>query len=256
MIDKIKIKEELNKLCLEGYNLAVNEADTPVILEGGQKMEKNRKLFPFSIAYQRWYSKSLSVIKDMLPDRQDDFVLQYKTVKHRTDINEDNYTISDFINRVPVRGWDINKYKKRLEIRLLNQIGMVKSVIDRLDFILADMKEHIKADLINQAARALKAKKYLSIAEESLDELKKLLKNDLVSNFDDTIETIEIILDSSKEKYNKYPLLKARKSSLNDKKGIGTISPIDADVEHRIIMKCFIDFIEDLEKEDLKIHKT
>ena len=130
-------------------------------------MEKNTKTFTFHLSYQTWYSKSLLVIKNILPERLDDFIAQYKNSKLRKDITIENYTIMDYISRVPLYDWDIDERKGMLESRLLTQIGIIAAAIERIDFILSDIKGLIQADLFDSeidAARELKSKKHLRAA--------------------------------------------------------------------------------------------
>ncbi len=49
----------------------------------------------FSIDYHFWYNESLRLIKQLMPERLDDFVGFYSASKNRKIINLANYTISD-----------------------------------------------------------------------------------------------------------------------------------------------------------------
>ncbi len=49
----------------------------------------------FSKCYNAWYNESLRLIKQLLPERYDDFVSFYSAEKKRKDIDITNYTISD-----------------------------------------------------------------------------------------------------------------------------------------------------------------
>ncbi len=68
------------------------------------KLGKNSKDIPsFYNEYQSWYSEAMTVVKQLLPDRFDDFVNHYKKPKVRKNINFESYRIEDFLQRVETR---------------------------------------------------------------------------------------------------------------------------------------------------------
>lgn len=57
--------------------------------------KKTAEKHPFSKCYNAWYNESLRLIKQLLPERYDDFISFYSAEKKRKDIDITNYTISD-----------------------------------------------------------------------------------------------------------------------------------------------------------------
>lgn len=67
----------------------LSEEDKKIIKEG-------LELPNFFMEYESWYSEALRLIKQIIPERYDDFVNQYKNEK-RKDITYATYTISDYL---------------------------------------------------------------------------------------------------------------------------------------------------------------
>lgn len=51
----------------------------------------------FEAQYQRWYSESLEVVRQLLPARQREFESLYKGEGRRKQIQADTYTIQDWL---------------------------------------------------------------------------------------------------------------------------------------------------------------
>ena len=60
------------------------------------------KIPKFRQEYQIWYSKSKILIKQLLPDRLDDFVRYYEKPRSRKNVSVDNYTIEDYLQGLGV----------------------------------------------------------------------------------------------------------------------------------------------------------
>ena len=115
--NKEKIRKELSILLQDGkfllYDEAINngklsEEQEKVIKEAkGYKKFKKENITNKS-AYQKWFAKSYNVVKQILPDRHQEFYKLYQEEKRRTkDIDFTNYTISDyFLGLFVTKGWD------------------------------------------------------------------------------------------------------------------------------------------------------
>lgn len=62
-----------------------------------------KKLPDFKSDYQSWFSKSQSVVKQILPDRLNDFNSFYEYPKPRKDITFQNYMIKDALQGLTIR---------------------------------------------------------------------------------------------------------------------------------------------------------
>ena len=161
---KESIKIYVNALFLEGVQILVNETDTKVSLIGVEvkKQEKHESL---SLTYNAWYTKSLSVIKTLANDRYDDFVSHYKSLRVRKQVSFENYTIYDFLFRLPLKGTGgVSIAESAFAIRLNNQVSILKGVLERLNSILDNIEGLLQADIFDTeigAAKELLTKKHL-----------------------------------------------------------------------------------------------
>lgn len=135
------------------------------LLNDGEKMlnqlvvyakdeNKGRKEFSsFLGCYQMWYTESLSVIKQLIPDRKADFESQYKA-GNRKEITVSNYTISDALNGYIIRSANgangaITGTGGATANLFLQQIGILKSAEISLDSILMNITIALQANLLD-----------------------------------------------------------------------------------------------------------
>ncbi len=62
-----------------------------------KKEDLKKELSIFKKEYQNWYTESLYLIKQLLPDRLDDFVKCYEREKKRKNVSYENYVIEDYL---------------------------------------------------------------------------------------------------------------------------------------------------------------
>ncbi|MBZ0299539.1 MAG: hypothetical protein K8J31_07365 [Anaerolineae bacterium] len=75
-----KIRSEILKLVEEGDRII--EAETEKTKDDKSNEESSKKL-PVQVTYQRWYTKALPVVKQLLPERYSEFIEQYKIEKRK-----------------------------------------------------------------------------------------------------------------------------------------------------------------------------
>lgn len=147
------IRGELDRLILQGDLLWLAMA-----VEGGdigedvsKRVEESSVTLPtFREDYEPWYSIALLVVKQVLPERLDDFVAQYKNDKRKA-ITYSTYTISDYLLALTlVSGVGpadaIPKFRK--------QANILKSAASVLDSSLADLAGVLQADLFDSELQA------------------------------------------------------------------------------------------------------
>ncbi len=152
-----KFKNELDKLVAEGDLLRIR-----MILDLGLVDAKTRKkleghdLPAFKENYERWYSLALRVVKQLLPDRVDDFIKQYKDEKRKqTDFL--TYGVSDYmIGLRTTRGLDVIADGKAAFPKFEQQMNILKSAQARLESSLYDMVEVVQAHLFDDELEAAK----------------------------------------------------------------------------------------------------
>lgn len=113
----------------------------------------------FKTDYQKWYSECKSLIKQLLPERYDDFRKYYETPKSRKEVTYENYVIEDYMLDLRItRSFDgkvivgpiaaIPKYRQ--------QIAIFDSLSSRFTSSLYDIKTLVQADLFDSEIDAAK----------------------------------------------------------------------------------------------------
>lgn len=177
------------------------------------------KALPAIISYQSWYSRSLPVVKQLIPERYQEFQEQYKLEKRKgKEISFLTYTISDYISDYLIglritRGWEKEEVVNPLSAftsKFQHQIAILMSAQGRIDSILADVQGILQAELFDnelQAAQELRKKGHLRAAgalagvtlESHLSKIStnhglKLRKKDpTISDFNDELKNKDIL---------------------------------------------------------------
>jgi hypothetical protein len=165
-----RYKDDLTKLIAKGEPLlhALQYEYFPKQFEeayekarGKAALAEFKKTVPrFAEAYQDWYSEAKQVIKQLLPDRLDDFVRHYEKPKSRREINHTTYTIEDCLQNNYRNNWDGKKIvgPDSAIPHVQQQLLILKSVEQRFESSLFDIRQLVQADLFDSeidAARAL-----------------------------------------------------------------------------------------------------
>jgi len=112
----------------------------------------------FKDKYNSWYNESLAVIKQLMPERLDDFVAYYKLPK-RKEYDYETYTISDYlIGLVKTRGSQYVFKPSSIITKYSQQYQILKSLETRFESSLFNIKQLLQADLFDSeidAAREL-----------------------------------------------------------------------------------------------------
>ena len=153
-----RFKEELESLLDEGDLLRLSLAvDLEVFDEETVKNLRELKLPIFKDQCGHWYSASMRVVKQVLPDRLADFVKQYRDEKRKqTDFG--TYGIADYmIGRSITRGYVTFVDEKAAFPKFEQQLNILKSAQTRLESSLFDMLEILQADPRDILERAREA---------------------------------------------------------------------------------------------------
>ncbi|HMQ70178.1 MAG TPA: hypothetical protein PKA90_12550 [Ignavibacteria bacterium] len=170
-----------------------------------------KKILPFNKEYQIWYSESLVLIKQLLPDRIYDFVRLYEKPKTRKAIEYGNYVIEDYLQTLTVRSAcgekkvgpeaAINQFEQQLNI--------LKSIERRFESTLFDIRQLVQADLFYSeldAAKELNKNKFSRgagaiagvVLEKHLGQvlanhnLKSTKNNSSISDFNDILKSANV----------------------------------------------------------------
>ena len=124
----------------------------------GDKADEFIQSLPqFKDDYQPWYSEAKALIRQLLPDRLDDFTRYYEKPKSRKDLTMENYTIEDYL-----MGLDVSFLATKIVgpdaaiPRFRQQLNLVRSVSGRFRSSLYEIRQLAQADLFDSELDAAK----------------------------------------------------------------------------------------------------
>ena len=159
-----RFKQDLEKLIVEGEKIHKTMQEV-----FSTQNPNNDKLDKLKIEYEVWFSESQEIVKQLLPERLDDFKNLYKRTNERKRIDFENYTISDALIGLYMRdnfGTILVKPSAALP-RLLQQIGMVNACTKKFESSLFNIRHFVRADLFENeldASEELKKNGFLRAA--------------------------------------------------------------------------------------------
>lgn len=147
-----QLKKEVAELVRRGdllYYALADDLDKLPDKFKKQLSEKKIQLPRFDSEYESWYSEAQRVVKQILPDRLDDFVKHYKNDR-RKEIDFLTYTISDaLLGLTTRRGGEVIADKGAALPKMEGQANILKSAQKRFDSALFDITEVLQADLFD-----------------------------------------------------------------------------------------------------------
>jgi hypothetical protein len=172
-----RFKEDLKKLVDDGrrLRLAMKRDCFPEKYEaafkkryGDKATEIIKELPKFSEDYQRWYSESLALLRQLLPQRVADFARHYEKPKGRKDITAENYRIEDYLQGVSVtKGVEKIASPNAGIPHFEQQLAIVEAAQSRFESSLFEIRQLVQADLLDSellAAEELAKHKFLRAA--------------------------------------------------------------------------------------------
>jgi len=157
-----KYQNDIKKLIQQGqnlhyglYNEFYKEYKTEIDKLDKDVQERIKKN-TFKDKYNSWYNESLAVIKQLMPERLEDFVTYYKLPK-RKEYTYETYTISDYlIDLVITRGSEYVFKPSSIINKFNQQYQILKSLETRFNSSLYDIKQLLQADLFDSEIDAAK----------------------------------------------------------------------------------------------------
>lgn len=167
---KEDLEEELDSLYDKGSRILISELKDNEHPDFDD-MEIDTSEFTLGTEYQEWYSEALPVIKQILPDRYEEFRRQYELDDSPDEIDFTTYTISDYLIGLRVtRGYakeevvnPMNAFVQKFQ----KQLSILGSARSRIESRLSDIEGVLQANLFDseiQAARDLSSKGLLRAA--------------------------------------------------------------------------------------------
>ena len=167
------VRQELEKLIAQGKEIfdrkRAIEAVKELVKRGkGKSLEGNilaltKEPDLTASNYQKWYTQSLPVIQQLLPERYLEFQEHYRIDK-RKEVNAVTYTISDYLAGLAVTRADEEVFSSfdAFVSRFRAQLDILESALTRIDSILVNIKAVLQSELFDDE---------LSVANELLKKL-------------------------------------------------------------------------------------
>jgi len=214
-----RYRQDLDRLISDGDKLIVSMAlqflpkDTALKALGLKEPLKG--LPNFIGCYQAWYSEAKALVRQLLPDRLEDFVRHYEKPKSRKNLNNENYRIDDCLQGLhrerSLYGTADDSISQSAAIpHFQQQVAIVKSVKARFDSSLFDIRQLVQADLFDSelsaaaglaengftrpagALAGVVLEKHLAQVCEN-HQVKITKKNPTISDFNDALKAADVI---------------------------------------------------------------
>ncbi len=132
----------------------------------GKVAELLKRLPSFAVEYEAWYSEALALLRQLLPDRVENFVSFYEKPRNRKTVEYGNYVIQDYL-----QGLGVTKPDGSLKVgpdaavpQFRQQLSILKAAKARFESSLFEIRQILQADLFDSeiaAARELLKNKFL-----------------------------------------------------------------------------------------------
>lgn len=185
------------------YDLIRKEIES--LIADGNKLNQylSNDIEDFLKNYQQWYTKSLETIRQLIPNRLDDFKVLYKNEKRKPQSPYAERDISQYLSGDTVP-------EQYISLKVLQQINILISAHERLDSVLFEIKNIVQADIFDseiESSRYLLKEGFLRasgaicgvILEKHFEtvcsnhNLKIPKKDPKISDYNDCLKNVEII---------------------------------------------------------------
>ena len=169
-LDTLMVRGEILEYAMERESTGKEKFDAQIKKLLGEKAGAFLKSLPsFKDDYQAWYSEAIAVVRQILPDRLDDFKRHYEKPKSRKDITFENYHIEDYLQglRVTRFGSEVVVDSSAAIPRFKQQLAILTATTKRFDSSLFEIRQLVQADLFDsevEAARELLRQKFARAA--------------------------------------------------------------------------------------------
>jgi hypothetical protein len=171
--DLKRLQDEAHELQLSMIIVALGEKPArELFVEQGVKVDDIDKTIAksknFGMSYQGWYSEGIALLKQLLPDRLEDFKALYERPKNRKSSDFVSYVMSDFLIGVrTTRAGEVIADQKAAIPKFQDQIAILQAAQRRFKSSLFEIRQLVQADLFDSeidSARELLKNKFLRAA--------------------------------------------------------------------------------------------
>lgn len=163
------IKQELENLIKYGKETLTDkrkiESAKELVRRGNKDsktLELSKKHDQTTLNYQKWYTQSLPVVRQLIPERYIEFQDNYRVNNRKAKVIDASiYTISDYLSGLSVTRGGVEVFSS-LDVflsRFAFQIEILESALTRIDSLLVNIKGVLQAELFDNE---------LSVANELL----------------------------------------------------------------------------------------
>lgn len=167
-----RFREDLNKAIQLGLEMSIDltyrEMQRRQVLKKEDEDKAKQIERSFERNYQKWYTESQAVIKQLLPDRLEEFCLLYRPDSKRKQIDAMTYRIQDWLNgaRSGQTAYGENFFDDfaSVSMQFYTQMEILKTVESRFESSLHDIAQVVQADLFDSeldSSRELAKKGFL-----------------------------------------------------------------------------------------------
>lgn len=162
-----EIKAQVHSLLLEGIQIQRTHIQKNPADNKAKKTDRagySLDTAPTARPYQIWYTKTLPIIRQLLPERYKEFQDLYRTEAK----GEQNYSIHDFLIGILLEG-TYSRFESNVTflMRFQTQLMLLESAESRIDFLLSDIQGTLQAEMFDDeidAAEELFKKGHLRAA--------------------------------------------------------------------------------------------
>ena len=171
-----RFKADLEKLLKQGEQLqfallvkVYGKSEIKKTLKLDNSSTELDKLPSFNVGYEAWYSESLALLRQILPDRLTDFKEHFEVPKNRKEITYANYRIQDALKglRVTRTFSEVVVDDKASVPHFQQQLAILMAAQKRFESSLFEIRQLVQADLLDSeidSARELLKSKFLRAA--------------------------------------------------------------------------------------------
>lgn len=159
---KEKYKKDYEQLILSGERLLyglyneLNSYYKDSLKTLPLKQREAIKKLTFKPDYNAWYNESIALIRQLIPDRLEDFKRYYRLDK-RKEFTRETYTISDYLNGLrKTRYGETILGTTEVVIVFNQQLAILKSLRTRFDSSLFEIRQLLQADLFDSEIETAK----------------------------------------------------------------------------------------------------